>query len=1273
MANYRLEDDTHDFEKGRIRALRDERLYIQKKTFTKWVNSFLIKVRIEINDLFLDLADGKCLMKLLEIISGEKLGKPNHGKMRVHKIENVNKCLAFLHTKVRLESIGAEDIVDGNPRLILGLIWTIILRFQIQEIEINVDEQNEEGGEKRSAKDALLLWCQRNVRGYKNVDIRDFTSSWRDGMAFNALLHKQRPDLVDYNSLHPSNHTYNLNNAFDIAEKKLGISKLLDPEDVDVQRPDEKSILTYVAGYYHTFSKLNEGQRGAKKINAIVTKIKRIEDQKEQYKLDSRDLLKWIAIKTEEMGKRNFSNSLEGVQNDFKGFQVFSFSEKPPKAKEHTMLQVTFFEIEMKLKELRQPPFVPPEGQRISDIEQAWRSLEKEEHLKNTALKMEILRQQKLEQLAAQFNQKIGLRNGYLDEMILVLSDSRYGSNLSNVEASFKKHQAISADILSRENRFKDIEKKMGYFEDENYHGKGGIKKSGEGVLAKWKHLLELLSKHQQKLELDTEMLAHLRDIDTVHNSVISLQTSFDSEEFQKAANIEQSMQKLNLYESEIKAIQDSIKRLKSQGKQFSCVKGPISENIEKNVNKLEEDYKQLSSVAKTTREKFEELQCIHQIKNDLDDIGHWLSEKTALSSTAILVKDIQALNIQLEKQKTAQNEFKKWLKKYDKVQQSAKKFSLSDDGFNEKVKSIDKQWEDLKNIYTEKENRLASLFSTLNLNSDLNEAESWLKDIHTLVTASDVGIDEVTSNSLLNRHKEICQRISVFDEKELAKLKESVEQIMKDSKTTEKTQRKVSQQRSVPQVRALYAYGGHGIDVKKGELMFLLAKSNKDWWNVRTAAGNDGFVPKNYVKEVEPKIVQVEVVEDVEHFKTGGEDLSPNTMKNRFEALASLHNNISKKAGRRKTSLENAMKFFSFKAECDRIKFWLSERQKDLLAIKSPEENGLKIDEICKSISRYEPNIQGLRKTGKELIPTIPSSKDQIIQALNEVEKLWSSIDNLRKVYEKKITNSVQIEKFKKSVEETNDWIVEKLHYIDALDSLFKTNPLDNMIRRHKALEREMMPIAQRVEDVQLSYNTVSFTDEAKSVAPKIEKMAQLHQELTQKFDDKGSQLLAKINEKKFSKLSKEYLNWLSSRQTQLEQSAVSSKDVSKSDVMKTLMEEIDEEFATKEDDYKEALEIAKALADRGDNENVEKVLQQMKQGRSDLNNLLKEQQQFVELVSEFRKFNQEADSIDRHISSCRRMLPELSQRLNDEELDDMIKVLQSFYIVFLWLNPSR
>jgi spectrin beta len=106
------------FENERIKTLQEERMHIQKKTFTKWMNSFLFKVskyakkcllhsvysfqiltlqaKMEVEDLFVDLADGVKLLKLLEIISGEKIGKPNGGKMRVHKIENVNKSKYIL-------------------------------------------------------------------------------------------------------------------------------------------------------------------------------------------------------------------------------------------------------------------------------------------------------------------------------------------------------------------------------------------------------------------------------------------------------------------------------------------------------------------------------------------------------------------------------------------------------------------------------------------------------------------------------------------------------------------------------------------------------------------------------------------------------------------------------------------------------------------------------------------------------------------------------------------------------------------------------------------------------------------------------------------------------------------------------------------------------------------------------------------------------------------------------------------------------------------------
>ncbi|MEQ2199194.1 Spectrin beta chain, non-erythrocytic 1, partial [Xenoophorus captivus] len=94
----------------------------------------------------------------------------------------------------------------------------------------DISVETEDNKEKRSAKDALLLWCQMKTAGYSNVNIHNFTTSWRDGMAFNALIHKHRPDLIDFDKLKKSNAHYNLQNAFNLAEQHLGLTKLLDPE-----------------------------------------------------------------------------------------------------------------------------------------------------------------------------------------------------------------------------------------------------------------------------------------------------------------------------------------------------------------------------------------------------------------------------------------------------------------------------------------------------------------------------------------------------------------------------------------------------------------------------------------------------------------------------------------------------------------------------------------------------------------------------------------------------------------------------------------------------------------------------------------------------------------------------------------------------------------------------------------------------------------------------------------------------------------------------------
>ncbi|XP_068423332.1 dystonin isoform X15 [Clinocottus analis] len=363
-----------------VLRIADERDRVQKKTFTKWINQHLLKVRKHINDLYEDLRDGHNLISLLEVLSGDTLPR-ERGRMRFHRLQNVQIALDYLKRRqVKLVNIRNDDITDGNPKLTLGLIWTIILHFQISEIHVTGESED------MTAKERLLFWSRQITDGYVGVRCDNFTTSWRDGRLFNAIIHKYRPDLVDMTRVSTQANRSNLENAFCVAEQ-LGVARLLDPEDVDVQQPDEKSVITYVSTLYDAFPKVPDGVDG---ISPNDVEIKWVE-----YQNMIKYLSQWIRHNVVIMSDRSFPNNPVELKALYTQYLQFKEHDIPLKENEKTKIQTLYKMLEMWIEFGR---IQLPHGHHPNDVEKEWGKLivamlEREKSLRPEVERLEMLQQ----------------------------------------------------------------------------------------------------------------------------------------------------------------------------------------------------------------------------------------------------------------------------------------------------------------------------------------------------------------------------------------------------------------------------------------------------------------------------------------------------------------------------------------------------------------------------------------------------------------------------------------------------------------------------------------------------------------------------------------------------------------------------------------------------------------------------------------------------------------------------------------------------------------
>ncbi|CAJ0946706.1 unnamed protein product, partial [Mesorhabditis belari] len=183
-----------------------------------------------------------------------------------------------------------------------------------------------------SARDALLQWARKVTAGYPRVNVTNFGSSWRDGLAFNAILHRYRPNSIDWNKISDVSvsNKERLENAFRVAEREWGVTRLIDPEDVDTDHPDEKSLITYVSELYNKLPHLPE-----------MSKLERLHNE---YSVEAAEWLEWVERRTTLVDERHFTATNEELIYELERFRD---DDLPPKFADKRRLEEIYEKLEV--------------------------------------------------------------------------------------------------------------------------------------------------------------------------------------------------------------------------------------------------------------------------------------------------------------------------------------------------------------------------------------------------------------------------------------------------------------------------------------------------------------------------------------------------------------------------------------------------------------------------------------------------------------------------------------------------------------------------------------------------------------------------------------------------------------------------------------------------------------------------------------------------------------------------------------------------------------
>ena len=187
------------------------------------------------------------------------------------------------------------------------------------------------------------------------------------------MLDIHRPDLIDFESIDKKDHRGNMQRAFHIASAGIGIPDLLDVEDVcDVAKPDERSLMTYIAYWFHAFSQMEKVENAGRRVEKFVSNMQGAWEMENSFEKRMRELMRQISEKQRQWAEAKFEGSYNDAKSQASDFTLYKRSQKRNWIAERSDLVNLLGNIKTKLNTYRLRPYEPPPELSIEALDKAW-------------------------------------------------------------------------------------------------------------------------------------------------------------------------------------------------------------------------------------------------------------------------------------------------------------------------------------------------------------------------------------------------------------------------------------------------------------------------------------------------------------------------------------------------------------------------------------------------------------------------------------------------------------------------------------------------------------------------------------------------------------------------------------------------------------------------------------------------------------------------------------------------------------------------------------